>query len=343
MIDIGERAGVSQATVSLVLNGVPNARVATTTRKRVLEAAEALGYRKGPRHAVPEDTTRVIGMLIDEVTTTPFAPAFIEGARDEAALQDVVLATFCTRGDPKLENAALDMLLRGKIIGVLYTSLVTREAEPPERLHGVPTIMVNCYEPGMQRFPAVVPGDVAGGYAATEALLKAGHTRIAHLAGEHWIDAARDREQGFRQAMTTWDVAVDAELIMRGGWTVHGGRELTNRLLDMPSPPTAIFCFNDRMAMGAYDAVRLRGLGVPNDISIVGFDDEDLAGYMMPPLSTVVLPHDEMARWAVNALLERQPGVAPRKIKIECPLIARGSIAAPRTLARGRKASRSVA
>jgi len=326
MIDIGQRAGVSQATVSLVLNGVPNARVADMTRARVLEAAEALGYRKGAKHRVPENATRVIGLLIDEVTTTPFATPFIEGAREEAALQDVVVATFSTRGDPKLENLALDLLLQNNIIGVLYTTLITRVAEPPERLNDVPTVMLNCHET-RRRHPAVVPADVAGGYAATEALLKAGHRRIAHLAGETWIEAAEDRERGYRQALATWDIPVDESLIMRGGWTVNGGRELTDRLLELPNPPTALFTFNDRMAFGAYDAVRLRGLSIPGDISIVGFDDEDIAGYMQPPLSTMVLPHEEMARWAVGQLLdEHLPTASPRKIKIECPLVERGSI-----------------
>ncbi|MEO5807875.1 LacI family DNA-binding transcriptional regulator [Devosia sp.] len=333
MIDVAQRAGVSQATVSLVLNGVANARVAELTRARIFEAAEALGYRKGRQHLVPENRTRVIGLILDEVSTTPFAAQFIEGARDEAALQDVVIATFCTRADPKIEDAGLDMLLKNRIIGVLYASLITRELVVPGRLDDVPTVLVNCYEK-KRRHPSVVPGDVAGAHAATEALLKAGHRRIAHLKGEEWIDAASDRELGYRQAMTTWDVPIDDQLVLTGGWTVNGGRELTLRLLDLPQPPTAIFCFNDRMAMGAYDAVKSRGLSIPGDISIVGFDDEDLASYMLPPLSTVVLPHDEMARWAVGALLDHNEGISAhqnaQKIKIECRYIARGSVAPPR-------------
>lgn len=326
MIDIGERAGVSQATVSLVLNRVPNARVAEATRLRVLEAAEALGYRKGPQHHVPDNKTRVIGLLIDEVTTTPFATPFIEGAREEAALQDVVVATFSTRGDPKLEALALDMLLQHQIIGVLYTSLITRPAEPPERLRDVPTVMVNCYDK-KRAYPAVLPADLTGGYAATEALLKAGHRRIAHLAGESWIEAAQDREKGYRQALASWDIPVDESLILRGGWTIHGGRDLTLQMLEQPNPPTALFAFNDRMAVGAYDALRRKGLSVPDDMSIVGFDDEDTSAFMEPPLTTVLLPHEEMARWAVGALLdETLPAASPRRIKIECPLIERGSI-----------------
>ena len=342
MIDVAQRAGVSQATVSLVLNGAPNARVSEATRARVLEATEALGYRKGRQHQVPEDRTPVIGLIIDEVGTTPFAAQFLEGARDEAALQGVIIATFCTRADPKIEAAALDMLLQHNIIGVLYTSLVTRKLDVPKRLDSVPTILLNCYE-SRTRHPSVVPGDVAGGYTATEALLKAGHRRIAHLKGEDWIDAARDREQGYRQAMTTWDVPIQEELVVTCGWTVDGGRALTLQLLDLAQPPTAIFCFNDRMAMGAYEAARFRGLRVPEDLSIVGFDDEELAGYLVPPLTTIVLPHDEMARWAVGALLDHHEGISAhrrsQKIKIECPLVERGSIAPPRPRAIAPRAS----
>ena len=333
MIDIAKQAGVSQATVSLVLNGVANARVAEATKARVIEVADALGYRKGVQHLVPQDRTRVIGMIIDEVSTTPFAAPFLEGARDEAALQDVVIATFSTGSDAKIEAIALDMLLKHNVIGVIYTSLITREITLPARLKSVPTVLLNCYEKS-RNHPSVVPGDVAGGYAATDALLKAGHRRVAHLKGEVWIDAARDREQGYRQALTTWDVPVDEDLILVGGWTVDGGRELTLRLLDLPNPPTAIFCFNDRMAMGAYDAIRSRGLSVPEDISVVGFDDEELASYLVPPLATVVLPHDEMARWAVGNLLDHHQDSSARrrieKIKIECPLVERGSIAPPK-------------
>jgi len=332
MVDVAQRAGVSQATVSLVLNGVSNPRVSEVTRARVMEAAEALGYRKGPRHNVPEHRRPVIGLLIDEVSTTPFAMPFIEGARDEAALQDVLIATFCTRSDPKIESAALDLLQELNAIGVLYTTLTTRQVLAPERLNDIPTVLVNCYDKH-RRHPSVVPGDVAGGYAATEALLKAGHRRIAHLKGEDWIDAAREREKGYRQALTTWDVPIDEDLILTGGWTVNGGRELTLKLLDRTPAPSAIFCFNDRMAVGAYDAVKSRGLRVPEDISVVGFDDEDLASYMVPPLSTVLLPHEEMARWAVGALLDQNEGISShrsaRKIKIECPLVERASIAAP--------------
>jgi len=332
MIDVAERAGVSQATVSLVLNGVANARVSKATRRRIIEAAEALGYRKGQGHPVPPGRTRVIGLFIDEVTTTPFATPFIEGASDEAALQEVTVATFCTRADPTLEKAALELLVAQKAIGVIYTSLITRQVAVPEHMTGLPIVLLNCYERKL-RYPSVVPSDIAGGYVATEQLLKAGHRRIAHLTGEGWLEATVDRENGFRQAMAHYGVPVDEALVVPGGWTIRGGRDLTRALLALPNRPTGIFCFNDRMAIGAYEAARASGLRVPEDISIVGFDDEDLVAYLDPALTTVVLPHEEMARWAVGHLLDSYASADQderlQKIKIECELVLRDSVVPP--------------
>jgi LacI family transcriptional regulator len=332
MLEVGELAGVSQATVSLVLNGVPNARVSKATRRRVLDAAETLGYRRGKAHPVPEGRKRVIGLFIDEVSTTPFSAQFIEGARDEAALQDVSVATFCTRSDPALEQAAIDLLVSQKTIGVIYTSLITRQLVVPEMFSALPLVLLNCYERKL-RYPTVVPGDIVGGYVATEALLKAGHRRIAHLAGESFIEASVDREQGFRQAMADWKVPVEESLVSLGGWTLRHGRERALALLSRSDRPTAVFCFNDRMAIGCYEAARSLGLRIPQDVSIMGFDDEDLSGFLDPGLSTMVLPHDEMARWAVGQLLDGYDSADQderlQKIKIECEFVERASIGAP--------------
>ncbi|WIJ24061.1 LacI family DNA-binding transcriptional regulator [Devosia sp. RR2S18] len=333
MHDVADRAGVSQATVSLVLNGVPNARISKATRRRVLEAAEELGYRRGQGHPVPEGRKRIIGLFIDEVSTTPFAAPFLEGARDEAALQDVTVATFCTGSNAALEQAAMELLVAQQAIGAIYTTLITRQVSVPPSFDELPLVLLNCYEKKL-RYPSVVPGDLVGGYAATEALLQAGHRRIAHLAGEPVLEASVDREKGFRQAMTKWQVSSHDQLVTSGGWSIRAGRERARALLLDPNPPTAIFCFNDRMAIGCYEAARELGLRVPEDISIVGFDDEDLAANMQPPLSTVILPHDEMARWAVGQLLDgfeaADQDQRMQKIKIECELVARASIAPPR-------------
>jgi len=333
MLEVGEMARVSQATVSLVLNGVPNARVSKATRRRVLDAAETLGYRRGKAHPVPEGRKRVIGLFIDEVSTTPFAAQFIEGARDEAALQDVTVATFCTGNSSVLEQAGLDMLVAQNAIGVIYATLITRDVIVPETFSALPLVLLNCYEKRVHH-PAVVPGDIVGGYTATEALLKAGHRRIAHLAGEHMVQASVDREQGFRQAMDKHGVPVEERLVTLGGWSIRAGRERALALLSQPEPPTAIFCYCDRMAIGCYEAARMLGLQIPRDLSIVGFDDEDISASMDPPLSTMVLPHDEMAAWAVGQLLDGFAGLDAderlQKLKMECEFVERESIAPPK-------------
>jgi LacI family transcriptional regulator len=334
MHDVADLAGVSQATVSLVLNGVANARISKATRRRVLDAAENLGYRHGQGHPVPEGRKRIIGLFIDEVSTTPFAAPFIEGSRDEAALQEVTVATFCTGSNAVLEQAAIDLLVAQKAIGAIYTTLTTRQITIPDSFRELPVVLLNCYERKL-RYPSVVPGDLVGGYSATEALLRAGHRRIGHLAGEPVLEAAVDREHGFRMAMDKWGVPAKDQIVTSGGWSIRAGRDRARELLSQPNPPTAIFCFNDRMAIGCYEAARELGMRVPEDISIVGFDNEDLAANLAPPLSTMVLPHDEMARWAVGQLLDGYIAADQderlQKIKIECEFVERNSIAPPRS------------
>jgi LacI family transcriptional regulator len=328
MSDIAARVGISQASVSLVLSNAPGTRISRATRDRVLTAAQELGYDKPDRTAA---TNGVIGLIINELATSQHATTLIEAAREEAAENGCLLSIFSSQGKPQTEAAILDHLTARPLVGIIYTALLTRGVQPPDRLLEVPAVLLNCHA-AKDLYPSIVPADIAGGFAATAALLDAGHRRIAMINGEDWIEAARDRLQGYRQALATYDVAVDPRLILSGGWTLSSGREQTRRLLDLPDPPTAIFCFCDRMAVGAYEAVRARGLSVPQDVSLVGFDDETFAAEMMPPLTTIKLPHEAMARWAVTRLLdlaENPNGERKfRKLKMECGLVTRSSIAA---------------
>jgi LacI family transcriptional regulator len=146
------------------------------------------------------------------------------------------------------------------------------------------------------------------------------------------MDAARDRLKGYRQALATADIPYDPALVCEGNWQPSAGYDQTNALMDMPRPPTAIFCSNDRMAVGCYEALKERRLSIPGDVSVIGYDDEEVARHLTPQLTTLVLPHREMGRWAVERGLamfgerrEKYP-VA----KLECPLIERASIAPPK-------------
>ena len=334
MADIGKKACVSQATVSLVLNDAPGTRISAITREKVLKTARELGYKQTVHS---EQSQEVIGLLINYLTTTPHAASLLEGARDEAALCDCLLTVIATQGDPKVENAALNYLMSRPLKGIIYATLLTQAANPPEQLRDVPTVLLNCHHT-KPYYPSVIPADVAGGFTATSVLLDAGHRRIAFIgSGEDWIEGSRDRLLGYRQALATHDIAVDPALVRSPGlihaegWTQAGGHEETLALLDLPSPPTAIFCFCDRIAIGAYEAIKSRGLRIPEDISIVGFDDEFFASGMKPPLTTLVLPHVEMGRWAVARLLDSNHAEDTqrkhRKVKIECSLVLRESVA----------------
>lgn len=316
---------MSQATVSLVLNEVANARIAQATRRKVQEIAAEMGYTR--RTAVQRGGAPVIGMLIDEVVTTPFAPPFIEGARLEAAAQGALLLACCTGGDAAVEAAMIETLRATRLQGLIYTSIITRTVVPPAGIEGIPTILLNCHAT-RSSLPSVVPGDVMGGFAATMTLVQAGHRRIAHIAGENWGEAARDRETGWRRALASADLPVEPALLAGPAWTAISGREAALRLLDLDDPPTGIFCFNDRVALGVYAAAAERGLRIPDDLSVVGFDNDDIAATLQPPLTTVVLPHEEMARWAVDRLLA-QGGSGPLRMKIDCEVFQRGSVGRP--------------
>jgi LacI family transcriptional regulator len=326
MTDIAAVVGVSQATVSLVMNNAPTTRISAVTRERVLQVARELGYEKMHR---PDAQGGVIGMLINGLVSSQHSAALIEGARAEAADADHLLVAVPTFDDPDVEDAAIEYLASRPLKGLIYARVITQAIDPPKRLKDIPTIFLNCY-PVKDQLASIVPADVAGAFSATTRLLEAGHRRVAMINGEEWIEAGRDREAGYRQALASFDIAPDPTLIRSGGWTMESGRQQMQRLLELASPPTAVFCYCDSMVLGVYDAIKARGLSIPRDISVVGFDDDIFAKDMDPPLTTVNLPHDAMGRLAVSMLLDNASILTAskkfRRIKVECELIERRSV-----------------
>ena len=330
MTDIAKLAGVSQSTASLVINHVSGAKVSNETRRKVLRIARELGYpvdRHG--HAEPPLARNLIVYLTDELSTSPHAMQTIDGARDAAWEHDCLLSVFATRSDPEYETAVLNRLLASPaLLGVVYATIFTRAVTVPERLAPVPTVLLNCHTRDRQ-YSSVVPSEVLGGYAATMHLLDAGHCRIGLVNGEGWIEAAAERLKGYRQALSTRDIPFDASLVREGDWQVSTGHAHALELLSLPDPPTALFCANDLMAVGALEAVREHGLEVPQQVSVVGYDDQDIARYTQPPLTTVLLPNYEMGRWAAESLIAQVNGGVVRRtsLKMDCPLVERDSVA----------------
>jgi LacI family transcriptional regulator len=197
---------------------------------------------------------------------------------------------------------------------------------------GQPVVLLNCYSEDAA-LPSVVPGEVAAVHRATDVLIKAGHRRIATITGGIWMEATTDRLNGYRRALATADTPYDPKLVREGNWQVNSGYEQTHRLLELARPPTAIFCMSDRMAVGCYNALHERGLVVPRDVSVIGFDNEEVSQHLTPQLTTLELPQREMGRWAVELIRgDAEAGLPHRIVKLECPLIERASLAeAPRS------------
>ncbi len=341
MTDVAKAAGVSQSTVSMVLNNMAGARLSVDTRARVLSVAMSLGYRLPRRDAalqlgVPAgaEERNLVAYLVDELSTSPHPVQSVDGARDAAWQHGCVLSVAVTRGNPEQEQALItSYLAHPQLLGFVYSTIFTREVAVPPSLVSVPTVLLNCHD---SQFigSTVVPSELAGGHAATEHLLNKGHTRIGFINGEHWMEAAKDRLKGYRRALATHDIAFDPQLVRDGDWNASSGYVITRELMQLERAPTAIFCANDLMAIGALDALHELGLAVPGQVAVMGYDDQEIAQHTRPPLSTALLPNYEMGRCALEALLETtrndvdaaiRPVGKPRLIKIECPVVIRES------------------
>lgn len=329
MSDIAAACGVSQATVSLVLGNAPGTRISSATREAVIAKARELGYSRAGRS--PERRP-LIGMLIDEVSSSPHVAGLIDGVAEAANELGLLVSVMPTAGDPGLEAAALEHLAAVGVRGVIYARLITQGVTLPPRLLDWPAVLLNCHAAG-DAVPSVVPADLAAGLTATLALLDAGHRRIAFIGGEDAIEASRERLKGYRRALAMRDLPADPALVVKASWQISGGHAAMRHLRQLAEPPTAVFCYCDRSALGVYNAAQELGLSVPGDLSVVGFDNESFTADMRPPLTTMELPHADMAGHAVEELhrMMMLPGSRPRhlRMKFDCPLIARRSVAPP--------------
>ncbi|MAN75780.1 MAG: LacI family transcriptional regulator [Rhizobiales bacterium] len=327
MMDVAAAAGVSQATVSLVLSGSKGARLADHTRRKVLDAARELDYkfvRRGSR-AAPDGKSTIV-FIADETSTDPWMSLAFEGARDKALEYGISVLLAVSHGDADAVTNILSGLGSLPILGVLYGTILTRRVQVPPLLASRRLVLVNCYD-DERKFHSVLPGDLIGGRTATEHLLAMGRRRIGFINGQDGVVAARDRLKGYKQALASNDIPFDPALVRPGNWEPSAGYEMTHELMKLDNRPDAIFCANDLTALGCFDALKELGLVVPDDVAVIGFDDREIAQYLHPPLSTLVLPLYEMGRSAAEILLDTVGGLelSPTRTKITCELIARES------------------
>lgn len=324
--DIAHHAQTSAGTVSRVLNDSPN--VSKAARERVLRAIEELHYRPSfsARH-MRTGRSHIIGFITDEIATTPFATGVIKGAQYVAWQSEMLLLVVNSDRNPDIEQAAVEMMLERGVEGIIYAAWFHREVSPPKNLREVPAILVDCFVAD-RSLPSVVPDEYGGGYLAGELLVSKGHQRIAFINLESpAVPAAEGRLAGFKAALDARGL-FDPELVLFGQGEAPHGYSSTHTLMKLPNPPTAIFCGNDRIAMGTYNALHELGLCIPQDVAVIGFDNQEvIAKFLRPGLSTIALPHYDMGYRAVQYLLEhRGERLEPLQMQLPCPYVERDSI-----------------
>lgn len=337
--DVASRAEVSVTTVSMVLNGKAGTNIPPDTQARVMAAAAELGYRPNAMaRSLRRQRSDTIAVISDEIATTPFAGAMIQGAQDAAWAAGIVILLVNTGRDLAMETRAIEIMLDRQVDAIVYATMSHRVVTPPAALRDIRAVLLGARTADAS-LPSIVPDEVGGARSAVETLVEYGHRRIGWVTTAEPGPATFGRLAGYRSMLEEHGLAFDPSLVSVGtAGDTHSGLDAAGRLLDRLDRPTALFCFNDRMAMGAYRAIRLRGLRVPHDISVVGFDNmEQIAPWLDPPLTTMQLPHYEMGRWAVEHVL-RDPGLegegeTPPQRCMPCPLIERASVAAPQPTA----------
>ena len=311
MKDVADAAGVSMATVSLVLNG--KAGISDATRERVIGAAAELGYDTIARRGNGLQAT--ISILIEHLPTAPSSDPFnryvlasIEAGARKAGCRTVIEFATDEEGPAAghwAGNWAAGVLVLGG--GDLKAEWIASAIEA-----NLPVVIVDHFIPGVEA-PVVVPDNFAGAYAMTRYLLDAGHTRIGFLRGPSKYWTLEERMGGYLLAMQQSGNGVNPDLIPpRVSHGPEKGFGETLALLDLPEPPTAIFAVSDQAAVGAYRALASRGLTVGQDISVAGFDDIEVAKMLTPPLTTVRNSGTELGRVAFERLLGMMRGDTPR-------------------------------
>jgi LacI family transcriptional regulator len=330
--DIADLAGVSIATVSRVLNDRPD--VSPETRETVLQVVREHGFstNRGAR-GLSSGRTGMIGLTLPLVADAYFGP-ILSGAAEALYERDLRIVLAATLHEHDREVSLVERLMRGTTDGAILMLPEESEAELVSlQQQGFPFVVVDPREPPPEGIPCVAAMHAAGAKQATEHLLGLGHRRIGAIAGSPGWYATEERLAGFRAALAGAGILLDPELVVHSDWRLPWGTAAAHRLLELPDPPTAIFGFNDNVAIGALHAAYERGLRVPDDLSVVGFDDTNQAVIVTPRLTSVAQPLAELGRMGVSLLVRLLEGqrLDAMRIELATRLVVRDSTAPPRS------------
>lgn len=330
--DIARMAGVSKKTVSRVINH--SGLVKKETRDRIQKIVEKHGYQPDPQaRALALRRSTLVALISNQ--PNPQYIVDIQGgileAMDGTAYQLVIRP--CDRSSPTLYDDICDIVTHQKLFGVILTPSISEDDELIGRLRRIGCPYVRIAAVSLDTPDNMIEThDYVGAAEAARHIASLGHERIAHIHGPDTFLSAAERLRGFKVGLAEYGMKIEERYLLAGGYTFDSGLECGEQLLALDEPPTAIFTGNDEMAVGAYQAVRRAGLRVPDDISIVGFDDAPIATRIWPPLTTVRLPIVHMGRIAAQLLIsnhDRMTMEPPAATSVMPRLIVRESTAKP--------------
>jgi LacI family transcriptional regulator len=325
IFDVAEEAGVSYSTVSRVLNNKEN--VNAETRERVLQVMTQLGYvGNATARSLAGGSSRVIGLLVDHLNTE-YMGEIIRGIDEVLENNDYNLMLYTTHRQKTREAAYVTKLTHGFADGLIL--IVPRNEKAyldTLQQRKFPYVLID-YQGYNRHVPSIMTTNKKGAYDATTYFIATGHRRIGFITGEMAYGCAIERLAGYRAALEDHGLPFDEALVSEGNFLQPRGHYCTQELLNLAEPPTALFVSNDVMAFGAMEAARERGLRIPDDLSIIGFDDIPQAAHVHPPLSTVRQPLEEMGRRAATLLLQfiANPSSEIERIELSTRLVIRES------------------
>jgi len=329
--DVARLANVSTATVSRVLND--NSRVRPQLRERVLQAMEDLQYvPSGIARSMRRQSTKTIGLIIADIRN-PFFTEMVSAIEDAAYRNRYTVLLGSSDDEIEKEQLYLAALARERISGLI---LVPVSEDPANYIfgHPMPLVFVDRSVPGAQA-DSVTLDNERGGYAATRYLIELGHRRIGLVATPTTHSVGDERRAGYVKALREFNIPVDQQLIRCGDHPKeHGGYEAVQELMALPSPPTALFAVNNVRTVGMLQAIHDSNLRLPDDLSVIGFDDSPWLSLLTPPLTTVRQPIYEIGSEAVRLLMQRiavGPAAPPAATVMQPELVVRNSTGAPRS------------
>lgn len=326
-------AHVSHSTVSRALRR--SSLVSPETADIIRRIAQETGYRaSAAARSLVTNRTRTIGVVVTTIVD-PFAAEVLRGIEDAANDHEYSVLLANSNAEPKRELRVVRSFEERRVDGIIVTSSrvgATYAATLSETQ--IPIVLLNNQHPSEFVFSVMIANTEAS-RAATRHLIQLGHTQIAYIGDRYGHQSDTERFAGYRSALGDADIAFQPEYVVHGDGKPEGGTQAMGKLLDLPEPPTAVFCYNDMTALGALGLIRARGFQVPRDISLVGFDDLFFARYTDPPLTTVRQPMIEMGRKAAETLLTLIGGSSSvHRISVPGELIVRQSTAPPKGRAR---------